>query len=151
MSEIAGDLRAKHSMAPWALAGKVPGGTPRPPKLPWWRQLRAGRLHREAEGKQGATNPILEKKWWPQETPTHCFASFIRARVNSLGFRRVCLCFHSAAPSQTPDPSVFRQIVWNPAVLIYCCRVNGWIRNSPIYAHARVYPPAAGGAQINSV
>lgn len=152
MREIAGDLRAKHPVAPWVLVGKVPGGTRRPPKLPWWRQLRAGGLHREAERKQGATSPILEKKKrWPQETPTHCFASFIRARVNSLGSRHVCLCFHSASPSQTPDPGVFGQIVSNPAVLIYCCRVNGCILNSPIYAHTRVYPPAPGGAQINNV
>lgn len=100
MREIAVDLMAKHPIAPWALAGKVPGGTPRPPKLPWWRQLRAGGLHGEAEGKQGATNPILEKNRWPQETPTHCFASFIRARVNSLGSRRVCLCFHSPLPAR---------------------------------------------------
>lgn len=62
MREIAGDLRAKHPVAPWVLVGKVPGGTRRPPKLPWWRQLRAGGLHREAERKQGATSPILEKK-----------------------------------------------------------------------------------------
>lgn len=127
---------AKHPMAPWALAGKVPGGTPRPPELPWWRQLRAGGLHREAWGKtRGYESNSGKKKRWPQETPTYCFASFISARVNSLGSRHVCLCFHSATPSQTPDPGVFGQIVWNPAVLIYCCHVNGCICNSPIYAH----------------
>lgn len=147
-----GRSQGQTSSGPLSVGGQGARGHPKAPQAPLMTPTQSWRAPQGGwEKTRGHESNSGKKKRWPQETPTHCFASFIRARVNSLGSRHVCLCFHSASPSQTPDPGVFGQIVSNPAVLIYCCRVNGCILNSPIYAHTRVYPPAPGGAQINNV
>ncbi len=85
-------------MVPWVWLVSLPEGDQWPHRLPWWRQPHGvdsmGKRRENKASPPASRHPSQKdggKNGLVQETPTHCFASFISGCVNSL------VCYACAA------------------------------------------------------